>query len=370
LSVSVALGGDVMLQRPLSGGRAGQRTSIAGVMEAADAAFVNVEVVLSERGQPADKMIRLRAQPALGAEVAGMGATVATVANNHAMDFGWDGLEDTIEALERAGVRAIGAGADDTEAWRPAVVETRGKRIGFLGIACTLPNGSAAADGRPGIAGIRVVSSLVMDPVTFGETPGMAPWVETEALADDAVHAVRAARAQVDALVVGIHWGVPIGWAAGFQGDLATYQQPLGRALIDAGADVVAGHHAHVLHGIELYRGRPIFYSLGNLVFHGLFDAGLPVAMTVPPYRTDTLSDDIGRETVIARVSLCGEDGVAADVIPVWLDRAGEPSLAGVRRRRTILDRLRDLSAELGTTLLAADGDGAARVAARSPQPG
>jgi poly-gamma-glutamate synthesis protein (capsule biosynthesis protein) len=364
LTASVALGGDVMLQRPLSATSGG--SSIAPVMQAADAAFVNLEVVLSERGEPAEKMIRLRAQPALGAELAKMGATVATVANNHAMDFGWQGLEDTIEAVERAGMRAVGAGADDSAAWRPAVVEAGGKRIGFLGISCTLPNGCAAADGRPGIAGIRVVTSLVMDPVTFDETPGMSPWVQTEALADEAVRAVRAARDQVDALVVGIHWGVPIGWVAGFQGDLATYQQPLGRALIDAGADVVAGHHAHVLHGIELYRGRPIFYSLGNLVFHGLFDTGLSVERTVPAYRTDTLGDDVGRETVIARVSLGDtEADVATDVIPVWLDSAGEPSLAGASRREMILDRLRDLSAELGTTLLAADRDGAARVALR-----
>jgi len=69
-------------------------------------------------------------------------------------------------------------------------------------------------------------------------------------------------------VIVGLHWGVPHGWITGYQAPLADYQQPLGHALIDAGAVAIVGHNAHMLHGMERYRGAPTLYSLGDLVFH------------------------------------------------------------------------------------------------------
>jgi poly-gamma-glutamate synthesis protein (capsule biosynthesis protein) len=345
VNATLLLAGDVMLQRPPG-------AAAAELLRSADQAFVNLEVVLTDGGEPADKMICLRADPSLAAEVARLGATVATVANNHALDFGWPALAETVECLERAGVRTVGAGVTSGEALRPAVVEAGGLRIGFLGLACTLPNGSSAAPRRPGIAGIRVVSSYVVDAVTADETPGTAPFVETEARPEDvelAVEAVRSARADVDALVVGIHWGVPVGWMAGFQGTLATYQRPLGHALVDAGADVVAGHHAHTLHGVELYRGRPILYSLGNFLFHALFDEGFELARPYPPYRLDTLSAEEGRETAVARVVLGGNGDVSVELLPLLLDERGEPGPASDDRGRAILERVDAMSRELGT---------------------
>jgi poly-gamma-glutamate capsule biosynthesis protein CapA/YwtB (metallophosphatase superfamily) len=347
MGVTVSLAGDVMVQRELAG-----CGDVAELLRSGDEAFVNVEVVLSDVDEAADKMICLRAEPRLASEVARLGATVATVANNHALDFGWQGLADTVECLSTSGVRTVGAGRNAEEAARASVLDSGGMRIAFLGFACTLPNGSSAAERRAGIAGIRIHSRFVVDAVTFDETPGMSPFVETTARADDverAVEAIRSAKAQADAVVVGIHWGVPVGWMADFQGKLAEYQQPLGRALIDAGASVVAGHHPHTLHGIELYRGRPILYSLGNFLFHSLFDDGLDLQRTYPPYRMDSLAAAEGRESVIARAEIQRNGEVSLELVPVWLDEQGEPTLPDERTGRAILARMDELSRELGT---------------------
>jgi poly-gamma-glutamate synthesis protein (capsule biosynthesis protein) len=83
-----------------------------------------------------------------------------------------------------------------------------------------------------------------------------------------ACEAVADTKRRADLVIVAIHWGVSFGWLPLNQSELCTYEQPLGRALIDAGADAVIGHHPHVLHGIETYCKRPIFYSVGNFLFH------------------------------------------------------------------------------------------------------
>jgi poly-gamma-glutamate capsule biosynthesis protein CapA/YwtB (metallophosphatase superfamily) len=106
----------------------------------------------------------------------------------------------------------------------------------------------------------------------------MAPWVETELSEQDVLAAERwvaAAREEADLVVVHVHWGVPNGWCAAFQGPLADYQRPLGRRLVEAGADLVVGHHPHVVHGVEAHAGGLIAYSLGNFFFHGMAEAEL-----------------------------------------------------------------------------------------------
>jgi hypothetical protein len=196
-----------------------------------------------------------------------------------------------------------------------------------------------------------------MDHVLIQETPGVSPYVETFPMPGDteqAAEAVAAAKRRAHLVVVGIHWGVPIGWVAANQDELATYQQPLGHALIDAGADAVIGHHPHVLHGVELYNGKPIFYSLGNFLFHRMMDKTPRLERPYPAYSWRSLRSDINRYGGFAR--LCWSDAGAQPVVefvPVWLDDAGEPSSASDHQAQAALAIMAECSAKFGTTLSA-----------------
>src|SRR5699024_11515846 len=114
-----------------------------------------------------------------------------------------------------------------------------------------------------GVAPIKAESKFYIDNVALEEQPGMSPWVETKIKEKDlefACNKMKALKKNVDFLIIQIHWGIPNGWNASFQSHLADYQQPLAHKLIDAGADLIIGHHPHVVHGIERYKGGLIAY--------------------------------------------------------------------------------------------------------------
>jgi poly-gamma-glutamate synthesis protein (capsule biosynthesis protein) len=204
---------------------------------------------------------------------------------------------------------------------------------------------------------VRVVSRFVIDPVVLDQNPGMAPFVETSARAEDvtsACAAVAAARELADVVVVGLHWGVPAGWAPSFQSELADYQQPLAHALIDAGADAIVGHHPHVLHGIEVYCGRPIFYSLGNFLFHILVSGELELVRPYPAYDFTSIRARLGG---IARLHWSRPGPPErAELGIVALDETGEPRMAGPDEARPAVARVNALSARFGASV-AGDGD-------------
>ena len=347
--------GDLMLQRPIVRPDAPGMAEVWRAFAAADHVFANLEVVLTRRGEASDKLVCLRADPELADELAAAHVGIVSAANNHALDYGLGGLTDTLAATRSAGVVPVGAGSRLDEALRPALIQAGALTVGFLGLASTLPNGCGAAAERGGVAPVRVLSRFVVDPVTIDEDPGMAPYVETVTLPGDqerAAQAVSEAKRQADLVVVGVHWGVPHGWVAEFQGELAGYQQPLAHALVDAGADAVVGHHPHVLHGIEVYRGRPIFYSLGNFLFHSLLAGSPAVERRYPPYSWETLRGELNHYGGVARVSW--KDPAAGParmgLVPVWLDEAGEPAWADGMRAEVALDRVEDLSRKFGTS--------------------
>lgn len=356
--ITLVATGDVMLQRPPRLTRQSALRGLAG----ADVTFVNLEVPLTDRGAPQEKAVPLRAPARLAAAVAAAGIHVATVANNHALDYGETGLFDTLDGLRRAGVLAVGGGRNLKEALRPAVWThpQDGMRVAFLGLASTLPNSYAATPVRPGIAPVRVYTRYVLDPGTLLEQPGTAPYVETVAEAADvkrACQAVARAKRRADLVVVGIHWGVAYGFVAGVQRDLADYQRPLGHALVDAGADLVVGHHPHVVHGVERYRHGVILYSLGNFLFHALAPgARLPLTQFYPPYDWEGLKSITARESVLATVTL-GRRGVRRLVFtPTCMDRTGEPEFVAGAQAAAVLRRVAAYSARLGTGLRISGG--------------
>ncbi|MHB8622924.1 MAG: CapA family protein [Sulfuricaulis sp.] len=162
------------------------------------------------------------------------GFNIVSLANNHSLDYGPQGLEDTRAALEKAGIQAVGAGLNETQARMPAYIKVDGITVAFLAYSLVFPAEFWAGSGMPGTA--------------FGH--------EKNVRAD-----VTAARQKADIVVVSFHWGRED------QVNTQDYQTLLAHAAIDAGASVVLGHHPHVLQGVERYKDGVIVYSLGNFVF-------------------------------------------------------------------------------------------------------
>jgi poly-gamma-glutamate synthesis protein (capsule biosynthesis protein) len=181
------------------------------------------------------KRFLLRIPPSAIAFVRAAGIDVVTLANNHSMDFGWPGLFDTLVTLGEAGIVGVGAGSDADAAYAPVIVGTNaGRTVCLLSFSRTLPDSFWAGAERPGTA-----------------------------YADRArvVAAVSACAAAGHLPIAVFHWGRE------GEGRPQPYQTELARAAIDAGARMIIGHHPHVLQTIDVYKGRPIFYSLGNFAF-------------------------------------------------------------------------------------------------------
>ncbi len=354
----LAIVGDVVLTAPLSDAGAADR-ALARLRQA-DLVFGNLEGPLTRGGAPADKLMVMRMEPERVADLQALGFRAMSVANNHALDYGSDAFLESLALLRAHGILPVGGGRDLDEAWAPAMVEVGGWRVAFLAAASTLPPGFAAAEGRPGIAPIRVTECYEAVPSLSLEQPGTSPFVHTRAWSEDveaAQAAVRQARARADFLIVSIHWGVPPFYRAPHQGDLAEYQSPLGQALIDAGADLVVGHHPHSLQGIQICHGRPIFHSLGNFIFDFYADCGSTVLARHAPYVAEGEAGREWSESVIVEVVL-DRDRVRYELWLVWLDRAGWPHLLDGEEAAAVIGRLAELSRPLGGRLTFADDHG------------
>lgn len=208
---------------------------VAPLLQSADIAFANFESTASVRGSPADKQFTFRSDPASLGPMGLAGIDVVSLANNHSLDYGPEALLDTVANLRQFGMQPVGAGATESEAWRPAIVEAGGERFAFIAATRVLPPGWAATAGSAGVASAY----------------------QRQRLLDE----VAAAKASGAVVIVSVHWGVERSTSP------EPYQVDLGHALVDAGASVVLGHHPHVLQPVVRYRGAVIAYSLGNFVF-------------------------------------------------------------------------------------------------------
>jgi len=196
-----------------------------------DVIFGNLETVLSKNGKPIEKRILLRVDPENVHYLKDTGFNIVNLANNHMIDYGRVGLIDTLNILEENDIKYIGAGRNIKEATKAVIIEKDDLKIGFIGFSSV---GISAGVSKHGCAPLN--RGLILS-------------------------ALRGLRKKVDTLVISIHWGV----------EYAVYpspkQQRLARILIDNGADLIIGHHPHVIQGIEEYKGRLIMYSLGNCNF-------------------------------------------------------------------------------------------------------
>ncbi|MEM9606699.1 MAG: CapA family protein [Actinomycetota bacterium] len=252
-------------------------------MTDADLGIVNLETAVGSSGRPAAKRYTFRAAPVLVHRLADAGVDVVSLANSHALDYGTAALFETLDHARAAGLVTVGAGANAAEAYAPAVVETDGGPVAVVGLSLVLSPGWAATVDRPGLAS--------------GHDRGAS------------VAAVRQAAELADTVVVAIHWGRELDRCASRQ------QRDLARALVDAGADVILGHHPHVLQGVDRSDGALVAYSLGNLVW---YHSRLPSA-----------------ETALVEIDVEAGEVVDHRVIPAVIDERGRPSpVTGARGAR------------------------------------
>lgn len=208
---------------------------VGRVLREADLAVANLECVIATQGEVLAKDYTFLAKPSC-IPLLKRYFSALSVANNHSGDFGKDGLVSQLELLEHAKLPYFGGGRNVEEARRPLILTRNGRRVALVAYNGFPPRSFAA--GR--------------------STPGVAWMTETDMLAD--IQAARTAQ-RADLVLVYLHWGWEDTPAP------TKKQQVLARKLIDAGADAVMGSHPHVTQTIDLYRGRPIVYSLGNFVF-------------------------------------------------------------------------------------------------------
>ena len=230
-------------------------------LQEADLLVGHVEIPHTHRGQ--ENTSDVPAPPGNPDNLAALkraGFHVATLAGNHIFDAGPCGVEDTIAALRQLGIATTGAGMHLAEARKPAMVGRQGTRVGTLSYNCVGPKESWADEKKAGCAYVCVITHYELDHATPGGPPRIYTFAEPEST-DAMLADIEKLRREVDVLIVALHKGIGHTPAV-----LAMYERPLAKAAIDAGADIIVGHHAHILRGIEVYKGRPIYHGLGNFV--------------------------------------------------------------------------------------------------------
>jgi hypothetical protein len=338
-----------------------------------DLTIGNLEVPLTDGGQRAEKLVAMRAPISGAAELAELGFDLVSLAMNHALDYGVEGMRDTVAALDAAGVQHAGFGETVEEASSARSVEVAGRKLAFLSFCSALPLGFNATADRPGIGAIRVRQSFEVDSGFMDETPGTPPFVHSSAHEPDVVRAeeaIRAAKASNDVVVVALHWGVPFPFLPTAQGPLAQYQQPLARRLIDAGADLIIGHHPHCLHPVEFYQDGLILYSTGNFVFDWC-DGWRPDSMVAAedahpaaPYKP-TLMRGPWYESAVFRVGLEGPDGPTVRLEPIELDQDSQPIMPRPHVAASILSSFAEACRDLDPSVVV-DDDGTVRRASQA----
>lgn len=195
------------------------------------------------------------------------GVDVVALGNNHSLDYGYEGFLDTLNHLDKSEIKRVGGGKNKKEAIEGIILDKNDIKIGILSFSRVVPSVDwYATSKRPGIVGAY------------------------DGHIKDVLERVREIKEEVDILVLSIHWGVE-GSTTPRKEEIA-----LAKKLIDGGVDIIMGHHPHVLQGIEIYNGKPIFYSLGNFIFGS--------------------KDGLTSNTMIAQVSLTGKNIDSIQIIP------------------------------------------------------
>jgi poly-gamma-glutamate synthesis protein (capsule biosynthesis protein) len=327
------LTGDVVVDRA-EPGTAFDR--IADTLQQADVVFGNSEVVYTRhRTRVPGTGIRVVSDPRNAAALEAAGFDVMSCANNHMLDAGYEGMAESLEVLTGHGIATCGAGDDLAAATRPAIVDSDGTRIAFLAYTCVFPPGQQAGPAGPGMATLQthVVFANDTEVAQSGALPDLRAIADPTAL-DQLARDVAAARREADVVVVSVHGG-----DGSRPSVLLDYERQFAHAAIDAGALVYAGHHHHLLRGIERRGDGIIFYGLCHFVFDfpGIEESLSPEAQAMLRRRNGEYAigpregypllpmHEDARMTGIALVELDGDRVGFAGMVPCVINPEGQP---------------------------------------------
>jgi poly-gamma-glutamate capsule biosynthesis protein CapA/YwtB (metallophosphatase superfamily) len=315
--VTIAAVGDVMLGGSMAAtvrerGADYPFDRTRGILSLADIAIGNLEAPFGTKGIAFKKRFTFLVPPRYAGALRDAGFDAVAMANNHMMDYGAEPLTATLFLLDSLGIAHSGAGLDAARARAPGIVERNGIKAAFLSYSRVHPAQFWAGRKKPGTAAAS----------------------EAEVIAD-----IKAAKQTAALVVVSFHWGAEL------MDRPKDYQVRLAHAAIDAGADLVLGHHPHVLQGLELYRGKLIAYSLGNFAFGS-------------GSRKCT-------ESIILITEYSGGKLVEVRAVPLCVDNHRvfyQPMPAAGGEGTRILDKLNAISRHLGFSLDVSDSLGVRRV--------
>lgn len=426
MPLSLLLTGDSILQRRLNSLNDPELKPLFDKIRAADVAFTNLEGLANDyRGDPALESggSHFGAPAWVLDELAAAGFDLFATATNHALDYSISGLLHTIEALEARGLSFAGVGRNLEDARRPCYHTGPSGTVAMLSVCSTFAKGQEAGaqrpdlPGRPGLNPLHVetvhevtepqlaalrdvagqlgleaerqakikmgfafapsdpaifpLGDLKFRPVPAGSNQARVRTTANKKDVEAMVRWVEEARGLADLVLVSLHAHEQLG-----SKDVpAEFMPAFARAMIDSGADLVAGHGPHLLRGMELYKGKPIFYSLGNFLGQNELVPKIPAdgyerfraAPDLTPgqvYQTRTQGDSVGFpadrrywESVVPTLSWEGRELRSIELTPISLGfkdarhRRGRPRLASAEEGRIVLERFAELSTPFGTTI-------------------
>jgi poly-gamma-glutamate synthesis protein (capsule biosynthesis protein) len=417
--ITLALTGDAIITRKLSVFDEPEFLALRELVQGATAAFVNLEILFHNWETdviPAASSggTYMQADPSIAEELTWMGFDMVSMANNHTGDYGFGGLRHTTKAVDAAGLMHAGTGENLAEARAPGYLETPRGRVALISAASTFPDGSQAGHqrkdvrGRPGLSPIRYNRTyqitadqmealrtyregmgsprgagdrLRMFGETFivGEEYGSRTTLNEGDLAE-IVASVEEAKRQANIVIFSSH-SHESGRTNNYPADFIV---TLAHAVIDAGADVFLAHGPHVLRGVEIYKGKPIFYSLGDFLFQNETVPRQPAdnyaryglgPEAVAPDFFDARQRSGGFpsrpqvwESFVAMVRFQGDELTGVELHPITLgfglDRPqrGRPLLVTGDLARKIIDETREYSQPWGTQIAFENGIGVIRI--------
>lgn len=408
-SITFALTGDAIITRALKPYKEPQYLKMIDLIRDADVAFTNLEMLFHDyEGYPATHSggTWMRAEPELADELTWAGFDMVSLANNHTMDFGPEGLKTTIETIRKARLVYAGAGENLAEARAPGYLDTDGGRVAIISVASTFSDEDRAGHqrkdmtGRPGLNPIRyrttyTASAESIDALKeaaeeagirvrdrkngirfLGENFEEAPETGSKTAPhkgdlEEILQSVREASRQADWVFVTSH-----SHEGPDRETPADFLKTLARAVVDAGADMFVGHGPHALRPIEIYKEKPIFYSLGDFLFQNETVSALPADMydrygvaqdSLPGYLQDRRIERSGSGSFV-RNSVIWESVIAVpEFVKGELDKIvlypielgfeeprthrGRPRLANAELGRKIIEGLAEISELYGTTI-------------------
>jgi poly-gamma-glutamate capsule biosynthesis protein CapA/YwtB (metallophosphatase superfamily) len=309
--------------------------AVAATLNEAELVFGQLETSFATRGTRLPQARHaVLAQPACAGALARSGFDVLSFAGNHCLDWGNEAFFETLQHLEDAGIAVVGAGADIVAARRPVIRELwDGTRVAFLAYCSILPQAYWAEARRPGCAPMR--AHTLYEQIEHDQ-PGTPPRIHTFAHAGDLAamqEDIRAARRHADVVLVSQHWGIHF-----VRASIADYQREVARAAVAAGAHAILGHHAHILKGVEVIGGCPVFHSLCNFATDLRMTpehAARPSFREIQKLGVDWEPDfdslynfpPASRLSMIARLQIADGEIREAGLLPVYIGRDAIPHI-------------------------------------------